>query len=362
MRILLVTILLAVFGTEITMAQPNKINKRAESYMVRQITNQLVKELSDLPVNVRRMAVYKINYESSQFNNQSIAYIKGEIEATLRENSPVSVISPPELDPTDKLKIMGSDSTLQIMNIKGRSLADMSPELLERVTQKYSVDGLAELTIQQMQTEGLVVLIRIMNPQSREIVWSKSFESYPVEIKEKEDVGKRVILNFGVKLLENESFTLGAAPGSEVVVDSRSFNYNFNIVYRQPLNENNSSYLGLFTGINVISPVDDPGFESRFWEIGLTFDQALSQKSVNINDFRVMLGIDASMWLAQGEREGDLLTISPSIMFNLTNNIGFELNGMAFLTERTIKQADTISPDTYTFGQIGYGVTAYVRF
>lgn len=361
MRTILVVILLAGFGIQSARAQSGDINRRADTYMMRQITNQLVEELSDLPVNVRRMAIYKINYKSSNFDNQDIAYIKGSIESTFRDNSPVVVISPPELDPSDKLKIVGSDSTLKLLNIKGRSLADMSPELLEDIAQKYSVSGLTELTIQRLQTEGLVVLIRIMNPQSREIVWSKSLAAFPVEDPEEKKLGKRVVIQFGATMMENESYATGVAPDVEIPVGTSSLKYNLSVGYRQPLNEMNSSYLGIFTGVNVLRANESTDFESTFWEMGITFDQAISRKSTEINDYRLMLGLDASVWLAQGDRNGNLITASPSLMFNLTQNIGFEVRGLVLVSDRFVKTT-AANPNSYTYGQLGYGVKAYVQF
>lgn len=361
MRILFGTILLAAIGAQVVFAQNSEINRRAETYMMRQITEQLVPELSDLPVNIRRMAIYKINYNANTFSNESIAYIKGEIENTFRENSPVSVISPPELDPTDKLKIIGSDSTLQVMNIKGRSLADMSPELLDGVANKYSVSGLAELTIQKRQTEGLVVIIRIISPQSREIVWSQSIAAFPVREKEKVDIGKRVVIHFGATALQNASFTTATAPDSNIPVNTTTLNYNLALKYRQPLNEDNSGYLGIYTGANVLRSTESTEFETNFWEIGISFDQAITSKTEAINDYRLMLGADAAIWIAQGDKQGNLITFNPSLIFNLTENLGFEVNGLIFMTERSVQDTG-FGANTYTFGQYGYGVKAYVQF
>ncbi|MDR9416659.1 MAG: hypothetical protein RI564_10265 [Gracilimonas sp.] len=339
------------------------MNRQADTYMMNKITNQLINELSDLPLNIRRAAIYKINYDESEFNNENIAFIKGEIEATFRENTAMSVISPPELDPTDKLKIIGSDSTLQLMNIKGRSLADMSPELMEGVSNKYSLSGLMELTVQREMAEGLVVQIRIISPQTREIVWAQSVAAFPVEEKETDDIGKRIVFRFGASLMQNDFSTVSTAPSTQVGSNSTSLNYNFNVGYRQPFNDRNSGYLGFYTGFNLFRANEDAGFEANFWEIGLSFDQAVTDKSESINDYRIMLGLDASVWLAQGNRNGNLIMMNPGIMFNLSKNIGFELYAHYFLTEQSVtEEVSTTVTNTYTYGQLGYGVKAYVQF
>tara|TARA_R100000908_G_scaffold65235_1_gene53184 strand:- start:197873 stop:198943 length:1071 start_codon:yes stop_codon:yes gene_type:complete len=335
--------------------------RRAETYMMSRISDQLSTELSDLPINIRRMAIYKINYNSNRFSNESIAFIKGEIETVFKEHSPVSVISPPELDPTDKLKIVGTDSTLKLMNIKGRSLADMSPELLESVANKYLLSGLAELTLQRHFTEGLVVQIRIMSPQSREIVWTRSIVAYPVGIQEKDNTGKNVVIRFGTTVMSNEFYTNPIASNIENSVETSSLNYNFNFGYRQSFNEENSGYLGFYTGFNIIRSNASEEFEADFWELGISFDQAISMKNEQINDYRVMLGVDSSVWLAMGDNKGNLITFNPSLILNMTKNIGFELYGQYFLGDRAFT-SDDVSSNTYTYGQFGYGVKAYVQF
>jgi hypothetical protein len=48
-----------------------------------------------------------------------------------------------------------------------------------------------------------------------------------------------------------------------------------------------------------------------------------------------MLGVDASIWIAQSERNGNLITVNPSLMFNMTQNIGFEIYGLYFIIDRS---------------------------
>ena len=363
MRIFLGALVLTIGLSSRILAQQSgsAADRKAESYMMRQISSQLASELSDLPVSIRRIAIYKMNYNSDRFSSESIAYIKGEIEAVFRENAPVTVVSPPELDPTDKLKIVGTDSTLRLMNIKGRSLADMSPELLEQVADKYSLSGLVELTVQRKMQEGMILQLRMMSPQSREVVWAKSVAAYPVGFQEKDDVGKRIIIRFGTTFMSNESYSTSLDPNNETPVGTTSLNYSFNVGYRQSFDADNSGYLGFYTGVNVIRSNESNEFEANFWEIGISFDQALSSKSEPINDYRVMLGVDASVWLVQGDKEGNMISFNPSLMFNMTQNIGFELYGQYFLSDRSITGKDALS-NTYTYGQFGYGVKAYVQF
>lgn len=164
---------------------------QGDPYMVEKIQEQLNPELGDFPVSVRRVAIYKINYSALRFTNEEIEYIRAEMEYSLRQFAGLTVLSPPELEPNDKLKIVGNDSTLQILNMQGRSLADVSPEMLEEIAYKYGVQGLVELSLQRREPEGLVIGIRVMNPQSREVVWSKSFTSNPPVVLPTLDQGDR---------------------------------------------------------------------------------------------------------------------------------------------------------------------------
>ena len=123
-------------------------HEQGDPYMIEKIQEQLHPNLTDFPVNVRRIAIYKINYSALRFTNEEVEYLRAEIEYSMRQYAGLTVLSPPELEPNDKLKIIGNDSTLQILNMQGRSLADVSPDMLEEISYKYGVQGLVELSLQ----------------------------------------------------------------------------------------------------------------------------------------------------------------------------------------------------------------------
>ena len=100
-------------------------HEQGDPYMIEKIQEQLHPNLVDFPVNVRRIAIYKINYSALRFTNEEVEYLRAEIEYSMRQYAGLTVLSPPELEPNDKLKIVGNDSTLQILNMQGRSLADV---------------------------------------------------------------------------------------------------------------------------------------------------------------------------------------------------------------------------------------------
>ena len=111
-------------------------HEQGDPYMIEKIQEQLNPSLADFPATVRRIAIYKINYSALRFTNEEVEYIRAEIEYSMRNYAGLTVLSPPELEPNDKLKIIGNDSTLQILNMQGRSLADVSPEMLEEIAYK----------------------------------------------------------------------------------------------------------------------------------------------------------------------------------------------------------------------------------
>ena len=173
-------------------------HEQGDPYMIEKIQEQLHPNLIDFPVNVRRIAIYKINYSALRFTNEEVEYLRAEIEYSLRQYAGLTVLSPPELEPNDKLKIIGNDSTLQILNMQGRSLADVSPDMLEEISYKYGVQGLVELSLQRREPEGLVIGIRVMNPQSREVVWSNSFISNPPIVLPTLNQGSQKLVSFGI--------------------------------------------------------------------------------------------------------------------------------------------------------------------
>ena len=154
-------------------------HKSGVAYQMEQISDQMIDQINDVPANIRRVAVYKLNYNPMRFTVQEVEFIRGEIESAFREFAGLTVLSPPELEPNDKMKIFGNDSTLQILNIQGRSLADVSPELLTESASTYGVQGLLEVSMQKRNPDGLILSLRMISPRSREIVWTKSFISNP---------------------------------------------------------------------------------------------------------------------------------------------------------------------------------------
>lgn len=367
---------------------------QGDPYMVEKIQERLNPELSDFPSSVRRVAIYKINYSALRFTNEEIEYIRAEIEYSLRQYAGLTVLSPPELEPNDKLKIVGNDSTLQILNMQGRSLADVSPEMLEEIAYKYGVQGLVELSLQRREPEGLVIGIRVMNPQSREVVWSKSFISNPPVVLPTLNQGSQYILTFGVTSRGTDSWyrnqyasgaaqndTTGAGAGAGVGVGSDSTgsgntfvhqadtllrqamtDFSMTISYRQPLDLQNKAYIGFTAGYHVLRSTnrDVTLFDMSLFDVGLVYHQAISEKVPDIDEYRVVFYSRANVQFPLGNnRQGEVFMLEPGLQFHLSKNIGLSVFGNLMLAGETIKLSNK---DRLTYNKSGFGFHAVIRF
>jgi hypothetical protein len=368
---------------------------QGDPYMVEKIQEQLNPELSDFPVSVRRVAIYKINYSALRFTNEEIEYIRAEMEYSLRQFAGLTVLSPPELEPNDKLKIVGNDSTLQILNMQGRSLADVSPEMLEEIAYKYGVQGLVELSLQRREPEGLVIGIRVMNPQSREVVWSKSFISHPPVVLPTLNQGSQYLVTFGVTSRGSDSWyrnqyantsgaqvdTTGAGAGAGVgggadstgttstfahqadtLLRQALTDFSVTFSYRQPLDLNNSAYIGFTAGYHVLRSTnrDVTIFNMSLFDVGLVYYQAISEKVPDIDEYRVVFYSRANVQFPLGNnRQGEVFMLEPGLQFHLSKNIGLSVFGNLMLAGDTIKLSNK---DRLTYNKSGFGFHAVIRF
>lgn len=362
-------------------------HQQGDPFMVEKIQEQLNPSLTDFPASVRRISIYKINYSALRFTNEEVEYIRAEVEYSMRQYAGLTVISPPELEPNDKLKIVGNDSTLQILNMQGRSLADVSPEMLEEISYKYGVQGLIELSLQRREPEGLVIGIRVMNPQSREIVWSNSFISNPPVVLPTLNQGNQKLVTFGITTrssdswyrnqyatttISNDTTSAGAGAGTDSTANAFSHqadtllrqaltDFSITFTYRQPLDLENSSYIGFSAAYHIIRSQnrDLTLFDISLFDIGLIYYQALSEKVPDIDEYRVVFYSKLSTQFPLGNQKGEMFMLEPGLQFNLSKNIGLSVFGNLMLAGETIKLANK---DRLTYKQTGFGFHAVIRF
>lgn len=386
--LLIVFILVALTNSYYVSAQIFN-HEQGDPYMIEKIQEQLNPNLADFPATVRRIAIYKINYSALRFTNEEVEYIRAEIEYSMRNYAGLTVLSPPELEPNDKLKIVGNDSTLQILNMQGRSLADVSPEMLEEIAYKYGVQGLVELSLQRREPEGLVISIRVMNPQSREVVWSNSFISNPPIVLPTLNQGTQKLVTFGISTKPSDSWyrnkyatsttsndTTGAGAGAGAGTDSTAnafshqadtllrqalTDFSVTFTYRQPLDLENSSYIGFSAGYHIVRSRDREQtlFDISLFELGLIYYQAISEKVPDIDEYRVVFYSKLNTQFPLGNKEGEMFVLEPGLQFNLSKNIGLSVFGNLMLAGETIKLANK---DRLTYKQTGFGFHAVIRF
>ena len=388
--LLIVFILVALTNSYYVSAQIFN-HEQGDPYMIEKIQEQLNPNLADFPATVRRIAIYKINYSALRFTNEEVEYIRAEIEYSMRNYAGLTVLSPPELEPNDKLKIVGNDSTLQILNMQGRSLADVSPEMLEEIAYKYGVQGLVELSLQRREPEGLVISIRVMNPQSREVVWSNSFISNPPIVLPTLNQGTQKLVTFGISTkpsdswyrnkyatstTSNDTTGTGAGAGAGAGTDSTAnafshqadtllrqalTDFSVTFTYRQPLDLENSSYIGFSAGYHIVRSRDREQtlFDISLFELGLIYYQAISEKVPDIDEYRVVFYSKLNTQFPLGNKEGEMFVLEPGLQFNLSKNIGLSVFGNLMLAGETIKLANK---DRLTYKQTGFGFHAVIRF
>ena len=392
--LLIVFILVALTNSYYVSAQIFN-HEQGDPYMIEKIQEQLNPNLADFPATVRRIAIYKINYSALRFTNEEVEYIRAEIEYSMRNYAGLTVLSPPELEPNDKLKIVGNDSTLQILNMQGRSLADVSPEMLEEIAYKYGVQGLVELSLQRREPEGLVISIRVMNPQSREVVWSNSFISNPPIVLPTLNQGTQKLVTFGISTKPSDSWyrnkyatsttsndTTGAGAGADAgagagagtdstanafshqadtLLRQALTDFSVTFTYRQPLDLENSSYIGFSAGYHIVRSRDREQtlFDISLFELGLIYYQAISEKVPDIDEYRIVFYSKLNTQFPLGNKEGEMFVLEPGLQFNLSKNIGLSVFGNLMLAGETIKLANK---DRLTYKQTGFGFHAVIRF
>lgn len=347
-------ILIGVFCSGLIQAQSRS---NADSYLVEKITDQLSEAVTDIPVNIRRVSVYRLNYDINRFTKEDIGYVRAEIENTLKRFASLSIISPSELEPTNELKILGRDSTLQISNMAGRSFAESSEEYLLEIVQKYNIHALVELTIQKKPIEGYLVNIKMVRPQSQEIAWVGSFVSNPVVIKEKDSSVKLTLIRGGVSSFSTENTTIDSVliPVSESVLS-----YSASVSYRQPIDKKKSGYVALNAGLNIFRSASDSSFNASFVQAGVSYYQAISQESENIDGYRIMFMTDVSVLFPLTNVKGEMFMVSPGLAFNLSENLGINAQAHLIVSGEELRLRNTTNRITYN--KFGYGLQVVFRF
>ncbi len=349
LRLILISLFFSLIGRN-TVAQ-------SDALLVEKAIAKLQDMTSDIPTDVRRVSVYRLNYNESLLSEETIEYIVSRIEQTLKEYSALTIISPPELKPSNELKIFGRDSTIQISNTKGRSLAESSSTLLLETTQKYAIHALIEVSVQKKAIEGFIINIRMKRPESLEIIWVKTLISNQVFPKEEIDKGKLIFLNVGVETVTGESFIVDSTTTES---EQQILNFNASLTFRQPIDDSNSSYFGIRGGFNIYKGTQDSLYNATLLSLGATFQYGLGEKNELINGNRLLLTLDADIRFALTKYEGSIFTISPGVQFNFTESISAGLYARNIISGDELRQKD--ANQSITFNRLSYGLQCVFRF
>ena len=335
----------------------NNAVAQSDAVLVEKAISKLEDMVADIPNDVRRVAVYRLNYNENVLSEETIGYLVSRIEETFKQYSALSVISPPELKPTNELKIFGRDSTIQISNTKGRSLAESSAELLLETAQRYSLHALIEVTVQKKALEGFIINIRMLRPESLEVVWVKTIISNQVFAKEEIDKGKLIFLNVGVETVTGESFK---ADSVTTDAEQQVLNFNASVTYRQPIDNTVSSYFGIRGGLNIYKGTQDSLYNAALVNLGIVFQYGLGEKNESINATRLLLTLDADMRFAITKYEGSIFTVSPGLQFNFTESISIGLYARNIISGDELRQKG--ENKSITFNRLSYGLQCVFRF
>lgn len=333
-------------------------------YQMGQIYIQMSNRINDVPEDIQRLAVYKLNYNQMQFTAQEVDYIRHEIEAAFREYACLTVLSPPELEPTDKMKIIGNDSTLQILNVHGRSLANISSKLLTEVTTNYEVQGLLEVGIQKRTPDGLILSLSLINPRSMEIVWTKRFISNQLKI-DKNTSTK--VITFGVgysqlkQIIEQQRDDFSSPISTSSTEPFMSYSTYF--TYRQPVNLNNNTYLGFTSGIKILRSINDNSYDLTMFDIAVNYYQAILDKNKYINDYRWVFFINGKMSFPYFDNidniKSQVYSFTPGFIVNISTNLGLILYTDIIISDEILTLQNN---DKFITTGVEYGLQAVFRF
>lgn len=355
MRILIAIIIvniITVFGWNSVYAQSNE----TKIQLVEKVIKQLEGSFIDIPIGVKRVSIYRLNYDKKILKSEDLNFITAKIEHTFKEFGALTIISPRELEPNNELKIVGRDSSFQISNAKGRSIAESNTTLLIETAEKYAIHGLVELTIQKEYIEGYVFTLKMIRPESQEVIWLKTIASNPIKPKIKKDKGKLTLVSVGVETLNGASYSVN---GATTNAEQQVLSYNGSVTVRQPIDSENKGYLGIETGVSYLKGVDDNRYDATLIHLGTSFQHGLGEKKETINANRIAFMLDADVRFALNTYKGSIFTVSSGFNFNFTRSISLGIYARNIISGNKMKESATNK--SITFNRLSYGIQCIIR-
>lgn len=340
----------------------NRANIEREYTELNSLLDKLEQEAANSPFDVRRVAFFKLDYEQSRFTKQGIRYIKNEIERVLNESTPISMVNVREFDEPDPLQIIGSDSSLTIMNTNGWSTEQGGRDRLSNIVQKYALDGILEGSIQYRDGPGYILSLRLVRGDSRAVAWNISVMSNDMEQEEEMPESKTILISAGGGLLPYSGYVAnGQIPSTDPVV----IDYSANLTLRQSINSKNSGYLGVSLGYHQYrsAGLDEnqniEPFSLTSFRAGVLYFLSVAEKSEIPNDYWIEIYLGPDILIVS--ENDNLFRINQGINFNLARNLGLSLD-LQYLLSSEPSLEDANSNTTVDFKSIGYALRFLVRF
>lgn len=352
---------LALLYVNVCVGQTSTAN--VEQYtQLQKLLEKLEIEVEEIPHNVQRIATQRLEYDSTRITDKGFQLIKYEIERVIREEAQARLLSLEEFEPQKILRVSGTDSTLSLRNTShSGDESENSIRLLE-LSQKYAIDAFMQGYIQYENDLGYVVNLELINPSSREVIWSKSLVSETLEPEEEPNTGKLVLINAGGSFLPTSDYTInGSSYGGDILL----LDYSFRFALRQPINSKSSGYIGVQGGYhyyNIMSRGEeldtyDP-YNLSVVEVGALFYKTLGPKSEMENEYWIDLFVGPNL-LIPSENQ-NLFSLTQGVNLNLSENLGVTLD-LQYLFSSSPALENEEETKNIQLNTIGYGLKILFR-
>lgn len=332
------------------------------TFFMQYISEELANSLTEIPLSVRRIAIYRVSYDEKLFDRNDVSYIKDEVERVIKKNSPITILSPLEFEPNNAVKITITDSSLKMSNIQGRSFVDSSMDEIFTAADKYNIQGLMELSLQRKEIEGIILTIRLISARSQELLWSKAFRSNVVKIDTRIDSSRKASIKVGVNSVYGQ-FVNGARLPAQGSTSAQVYDVGFTYQYVEPLDEDYRSLFGFFAGGHLyrVGNSEFETYQGSFVEAGLMFKRALSKKNNYVDGNRIELASYVSAMVPLSKKKGIMITVAPAgLHFNLTRTFGFYAEPRYILSGEMVYFNN--NTENLQYERFSYGIGTIIRF
>lgn len=345
-RLIILSILFISFVSSAT-AQNRKSTKAEETSNLTQLSDliipQIKKTLLEIPVDIKRVAVFQFNQDGTISGEES-NLIRFQIENLLIHHFRLDILKIEELEPNNGLKIIGNDSTFIISNATGKPIGSLSNQILDKITNRYDIDGLIELTLSKTKEYGVTVAIRIIRPENMQVIYSKTFYSY-------DNTKPRVTKNNFIFSFATSSLKYNEI--NDVTIqqeDMTSANFQVEMKYLQSNNKQHTSYFGLGIGYGKMTELFSSQYDLKYYELSCIGAIGLTPVNDYIGNQRILL---SSSFNIKGHNayQGILFSIRPQLDFQLSKTFGLSLCIDQLLgNNKLIKNGDIIYLNNTSYG------------